>query len=104
LGGAGLVQDYNNSPSGLLTSVLPELGLLPWKFEKLPKNFWESPKNAKIFMDWAKIELKVNKMSDWYNVTEKVRTNPQFLLTLRILPHLMVVCYYKNMIILSTKY
>jgi hypothetical protein len=73
IGGADLLANKcNNSLSLLLSKVYPEYEWLPWKFVKCPQNFWNDVKNQRQFMDWAAKELKVNELSDWYNVSLKV--------------------------------
>ena len=52
----------------LLSEVYPDYNWLPWKFEMLPKYYWNDMKNVKKFMDWAGKELNVKEMSDWYKV------------------------------------
>ena len=61
-----------------MTTVYPEHKWLPWKFETCPRNFWADIKNQREFMDWAGKELKLQDMSDWYNVTFYVTINIMF--------------------------
>jgi hypothetical protein len=66
------MEKFNESPSYLLSAVFPEQNWLEWKFEQCPKNFWESGKNRRKFLEWASHELKIKELSDWYNVTAQV--------------------------------
>jgi hypothetical protein len=63
---------YNNSPFLLLSTVYPEYGWLPWKFDKHPTNFWENVNNQRKYLDWAGNELGIKDMSDWYKVSLEV--------------------------------
>jgi hypothetical protein len=72
VGGESLLRKYNNSPFLLLTTIFPELQLLPWKFASTPKNFWSNLDNQRKFMNWAAQQLNIKEPSDWYNVTKKV--------------------------------
>lgn len=72
LGGSGLLEKYSFSPSQLITTVYSDLGLLPWKFVNTPRNYWNNNKNVKRFIEWAKGELNIKDMNDWYSVTAKV--------------------------------
>jgi hypothetical protein len=64
-----------NAPLFMLLSIVyPELEWLPWKFQQqVPMGFWEDRYNQKKFVNWASTELKINEMSDWYNVTTNVK-------------------------------
>jgi hypothetical protein len=60
-------------PHELLSALYPEHDWLPWKFDKCPRNFWDNVNNQRKFMDWAGKQLNVKEMSDWYNVSVKVK-------------------------------
>ena len=57
----------------LLTVAYPEYDWLPWKFGRTQPNYWNRLENQRKFMDWAGKELKIKDMSDWYNVSMKVK-------------------------------
>jgi hypothetical protein len=81
IGGSVLLKyKYAGSLPDLLSSVYPEHEWLPWKFPRLPDNFWEDAKNERKFMDWAAKQLNIKEMGDWYNVTFKVNIVVIFLL------------------------
>ena len=56
----------------MLEAVYPEYEWLPWRFQRVSKNFWNENENKKKFMDWAGKQLNIKDMSDWYKVTSKV--------------------------------
>ena len=56
----------------LLTKVYPDFEWLPWKFAKVPANFWSDVKNQRSFLDWVAKEFKHKDLSDWYNVNTQV--------------------------------
>ncbi len=39
-----------------------------WKFEQIPKEYWEQLNNQKLFMDWLGEELGHRTKSDWFNL------------------------------------
>ncbi len=67
-----LVYRYHGSLSLLLATVYPDYKWLPWKFSVTPHHFWENKENHKKFVEWAKDELGVTKMEDWYKISAKV--------------------------------
>ena len=73
LGGLWLLSKYRGSPSALISAVYPEYNWLPWKFDKIQSKYWEDINNQKKFMDWVGNELKIKEMSDWYNVSYRVK-------------------------------
>ena len=73
IGGNGLLKKYGNSVSLLLATALPEYNWEPWKYPVTPKNYWESMKNQRKFVEWAGKELKIKEMSDWYKIEFKVK-------------------------------
>ena len=62
----------NTSLYNVISSVYPEYEWLPWRFEKVPKHYWDSLENQRKFIEWAGKELQIKEMSDWYNVSNKV--------------------------------
>ena len=72
MGGKHILNINNNSIYQLLTSIIPEYEWVPWRFSRLPKNYWEDVKNQRKFMDWAGKELGIKEMDDWYKVPNEV--------------------------------
>jgi hypothetical protein len=64
---------YSGSPSLLLATVYPEYDWLPWKFYKLPKNYWQDIKNKRKFVEWVGKQWEIKDMSDWYKKTYTVK-------------------------------
>lgn len=62
-----------SSPYLLLKAVYPDYEWLPWKFTKSPSKLWDDPNNQFKFIKWAENQLKVEKVSDWYNIPYKVQ-------------------------------
>ncbi len=97
VGGYKLLQSqYNFSPSLLLQTVYPEFQWLPWKFQKTSRNFWESVKNQRIFLDWLGKKLGVTSMEDWYNVKTEVKKFPRNFQIFRIYKILVGGHYLRN--------
>ena len=64
--------ENHQSPFHILSSEYPEHDWHAWKFDIVPRNFWNDLSNQRKFMDWISKELKIDKLSDWYNVSYKV--------------------------------
>lgn len=56
-GGSQLLAEYN-SFAALLTAVYAQ-EFLPWKFRKLPNDFWMKLENRKVYIEWLKKKLKL---------------------------------------------
>jgi hypothetical protein len=59
----------------MLSTLYPDYNWLPWKFSKVPFNYWQDLKNHRKFLDWAATQLNVKEMSDWYKISQKVNKN-----------------------------
>ena len=70
-GGGGLLAKYKDSTFHLLQSVYSEHSWLPWKFKTLPKGYWNKREHQQYFLDWFSKEYKIQKLENWYSVTEK---------------------------------
>ena len=70
-GGKHLLNKYN-SLLALITSIYPQFDWIPWKFEKLPPNFWEDMKNQNKFLSFVSNKLSVLKPEDWYKIPQRV--------------------------------
>jgi hypothetical protein len=71
--GASLLNKYHNaSPAALITAVYPEYKLLPWRFTRNTRSYWDIVGNQKKFIDWAAQQLNIKDYSDWYKVVTKV--------------------------------
>jgi hypothetical protein len=66
-GGSGLLARYG-SPSELVRNVFPNIDWKPWLFNEAGRNFWEIPRNRRIFLDWIAETLKVGTLDSWYKV------------------------------------
>jgi hypothetical protein len=68
--GKGLLYNYyGGSLIKALHTVYPEYTLLPWLFERVPRNFWKDMGNQRKFFDWLAKELDILTPSDWYRVS-----------------------------------
>jgi hypothetical protein len=74
LGGSTILKSvYGGSPSTVVTSVYSEFEWLPWRFNCVPKGFWNDLKNQRNFMEWAAKQLDYKNMEDWYKISIKVK-------------------------------
>ena len=69
------MKKYDNSRHKLLSTIYPNYEWLPWQFEKAT-HFFESSENQKKWIDWAKTQLNVRDMNDWYQITSQVYYSP----------------------------
>ena len=70
-GGGTLLEKYNGSPSKLLMSVYPEYNWILFKFDTVPKNYWDDINNQKEYLDWLGNQLNYKSMDDWYKIRGK---------------------------------
>jgi hypothetical protein len=56
----------------MLSTLNPEYDWLPWKFDRLPDQYWNDLQNQRKFLDWAARQLNIEKFSGWYSVKIKV--------------------------------
>eukprot|EP01114_Cavostelium_apophysatum_P022685 TRINITY_DN8291_c0_g1_i1.p1 TRINITY_DN8291_c0_g1~~TRINITY_DN8291_c0_g1_i1.p1 ORF type:complete len:560 (+),score=113.65 TRINITY_DN8291_c0_g1_i1:52-1731(+) len=68
-GGSSLLNHFGNSPSKLITTLLPEHPWNLYDFESVPVNYWKDRHNQKAFLNELTKRLEVNNYSDWYKVT-----------------------------------
>ena len=71
--GGGPLLNKHGSLYNLLKTVYPEYPWIAWKFPKVPIHFWNSKENQIKFMEWAKSQLQIKEVDDWYNVSTRVR-------------------------------
>jgi hypothetical protein len=70
---------YHSSVYEAVKAIYPEHEWHAWKFKKAPQRFWDSAANHRLYLDWAKDELQLASLSDWYNVSvKKVRFVARF--------------------------
>ena len=70
LGGGSLLN--TTSLYSLLSTIYPDFDWLPWKFDTCPHRYFEDINNQKKFIEWAKNELKIKEINDWFRVSNKV--------------------------------
>jgi len=76
-GGSSLLNNYfGGSIVKALATVYPEAHWEVWRFEQVPKGYWDELKNQRIFFDSIAKKLNVVKSEEWYKVSrEYVRHN-----------------------------
>lgn len=55
-GGAGLIRNYSDSPSKLVSSIYSDYKWKMWNFHTTPEHFWNEMENQKNFIDWLGIQ------------------------------------------------
>ena len=71
-GGYQILNIYGNSPSKLLQHVYPEYDWSLWKFDTVPKGYWQSTSNIENFINRLATQLDIQQMDDWYQITTKI--------------------------------
>jgi hypothetical protein len=56
----------------MVINLYPEHTWFPWKFNSIPKNYWDDKTNQLKYMNWLANRLNVQKMEDWYQVSWEV--------------------------------
>jgi hypothetical protein len=44
---------------------------LPWKFNQVPRGFWSSVDNQRLYLDWIGKEMNITSMQDWEKATSR---------------------------------
>jgi len=70
-GGSGLLNLHRGSPSELVMSSFPEHDWKPWMFKNTFRGIWSSKENQRKYMKWLGGVLKIQKMDDWYGVSQE---------------------------------
>ena len=60
-----------DSPFKILSFAYPEINWKQWKFNQVPKGYWNNPSNVKDFFENNKEIFKIKQQEDWYKITNK---------------------------------
>jgi len=55
----------------ILKKIYPEHAWQEWKWEVVPRGFWDVDENVKRFFEFVRHELGIKSMRDWYRVTNQ---------------------------------
>lgn len=67
IGGKKLIRNiYGGSLCTALLSVYPNHSWEEWRFDKVPKGYWNSVENQKKYVDWAAKQLSIASPDQWY--------------------------------------
>jgi hypothetical protein len=70
LPGASLLSKYfNSSLVDFAKAAEPGHTFLEWKFNAVPRAFWDNASNRKRFIEWAEAELKISSKAEWYSIS-----------------------------------
>src|SRR5205823_3557128 len=64
-GGAGLLKPFGDSLLPLLKDYRPEYSWLEWRFQQVPKGFWDERTNRRRYLDWLGQQLGFQRREDW---------------------------------------
>lgn len=59
---------YDRSPMKLLMKVYPEFPWQPFRFQKVPRSFWDDKENLKVYIKYLEKQLGIQDPDDWMNV------------------------------------
>lgn len=62
---------YGDSPENLVRSFFPEFTFSSWKFNRVPRSWWNDPKNQQKYIDDLGKELGFSKPQDWYKLRQE---------------------------------
>lgn len=68
-GGSGLIDKFQNSPSNMIMSVLPEHSWDLRKFNRKSIDTWGDMSSQRNLMSQLTRDLNIKQIEDWYNVT-----------------------------------
>ena len=63
---------FNKSPNTMLQSIYPEHRWMIWRFETVPKGYWESDdfkREVTNFIGWLSNELQIKYKEEWYHIS-----------------------------------
>jgi len=69
-GGKEILEIFENSIAKSLAAAYPNYEWLNWKFNYMPRSWWDDEKNQRIFMDWMGRQLNFKKKDDWYKLSK----------------------------------
>ncbi|MDA9897603.1 zinc-ribbon domain-containing protein [Alphaproteobacteria bacterium] len=69
-GGGSILKQYDTLVD-CLRENLPDLNLLPWKFLRSGRKFWENSDNRRWFVEWMATQLEINEPNEYYSVSER---------------------------------
>jgi len=64
-GGRRFLWYYDDSPSLVVSSLLPEIVWTQWQFSKVPRGFWQMRENCWHYFKWLKEKYNVRKEWEW---------------------------------------
>lgn len=69
-GGGSILKQYDTLVD-CLRENLPDLNLLPWKFSRAGRKFWNNADNRRWFVEWMATQLKISEPNEYYSVSER---------------------------------
>eukprot|EP01127_Copromyxa_protea_P021077 TRINITY_DN7155_c0_g1_i1.p1 TRINITY_DN7155_c0_g1~~TRINITY_DN7155_c0_g1_i1.p1 ORF type:complete len:593 (-),score=123.15 TRINITY_DN7155_c0_g1_i1:168-1946(-) len=63
--------EHKGSVYALLCKVYPEYEWIPWKFHRVPQNFWQDQQNHVKYFNHMAIEKNLTSLNDWYKISLK---------------------------------
>jgi len=70
--GRALLNVYQFSVLDIVQNLYPHHTFLPWKFATVPHGWWKVQKNRMEFANWAKEQLNITELNQFYNVDRKI--------------------------------
>src|SRR5262249_40717127 len=64
-----LLRPFGDSLLPLLKDYLPEYEWLEWRFQQVPKGFWDKQANRRRYLDRLGQQLGIKQPEDWYQLS-----------------------------------
>ena len=65
----GITNIYSESPTRIVTNILPEYDWYIWKFQMTPMGFWNDDSNKIKYLKWFEMQMGIKKPEDWYSIS-----------------------------------
>ena len=65
----GITNIYSESPTRIVTTILPEYDWYIWKFQMTPMGFWNDDSNKIKYLKWFERQMGIKKPEDWYSIS-----------------------------------
>jgi hypothetical protein len=61
--------EFQHHPSNILMQVYPEVEWQPWRFDSIPKNYWNQLEHQTKYMEWLGDYLGIDTSSQWIGIS-----------------------------------
>mgnify|MGYP003373223661 CR=1 FL=1 len=68
---SALKRHFNNDFRNIIAKMIPHFNYEPWRFGRVPRSYWASKVNRRIYLEWLGRRLGFREASDWYKVKSR---------------------------------